>query len=409
MSEIIDIRAREILDSRGYPTLEVDVHLDSGSFGRAAVPSGASTGSHEATELRDGDERYGGKGVLRAVTHVMEDIFEALSGMNAYQQAIIDDVMIDLDGTPQKSRLGANSILGVSLAVARAAADDCGMPLYTYLGGLNATTLPVPMMNIINGGAHANNGLSIQEFMIIPQNYSYFSEGLRQGVDVFHTLKKNLAEAGFSTAVGDEGGFAPPLTSTKEALDFILKAIEKAGYKPGHDVMLALDVAANELYDGSCYHMDGKTMDYHEMIGFYETLSSDYPLLSIEDAFHENDFEAWKALTKTLGHKVQIVGDDLFVTQVKHLKHGIENKLANAILIKPNQVGTVSEMIETIHLAKKHGFKTIMSHRSGETEDAIIADLAVGLNVGQIKTGALSRSDRLAKYNQLLRIEEALQ
>lgn len=408
MTQIIDIRAREILDSRGNPTLEVDVYLESGAFGRASVPSGASTGSHEASELRDKDDRYGGKGVRQAVDHVTHDIFEAVSGMNAYDQAFIDQTLIDLDGTPLKSRLGANSILGVSLAVARAAADDQGVPLYTYLGGLAAKTLPVPMMNILNGGAHAANGLSIQEFMIIPQGYDYFAEGLRRGAEVFHALKNILADTGHGTAVGDEGGFAPTLSSSFEACDFLLKAIEKAGYRPGEDFVLALDVAATELYDNGLYTLDGQRVDADDMIAFYQLLESRYPLASLEDAFAEDDFKAWAALTQTLGDRLQIVGDDLFVTQPQRLAMGIDNGLANAILIKPNQVGTLSETMETIALAKANGYRTVMSHRSGETEDSIIADLAVGLGTGQIKTGSLSRSDRVAKYNQLLRIEEEL-
>lgn len=409
MSSITDIRAREILDSRGNPTLEVDVFLDSGAFGRAAVPSGASTGSHEALELRDQDpQRYGGKGVRQAVHHVTHEIYETLSGLNAYDQGLIDSIMIDLDGTPKKSRLGANSLLGVSLAVARAACDDAGMPLYRYLGGLTATTLPMPMMNVINGGAHANNGLGIQEFMIIPSGSASFSQGLAMGCHVFHTLKNLLSQGGQSTAVGDEGGFAPMLSSTKEAMDFLMKAIEKAGYQPGKDITLALDVAANELYQGGHYHLDGKVFDAPSLVGFYQDLAERYPLVSLEDAFSEDDFQAWALLTQELGSKMQLIGDDLFVTQTQRLEQGIQEKWANGILIKPNQVGTLTETMETIALAKKAGFKTVMSHRSGETEDAIIADLAVGLNTGQIKTGSLSRSDRLSKYNQLLRIEEEI-
>lgn len=409
MSAIVDLRAREILDSRGNPTLEVDVHLESGAFGRAAVPSGASTGSYEATEMRDGDTRYHGKGVLRAIDAVNHEIFDALCGMNGYEQTHIDHALITLDGTPQKSRLGANSLLGVSLAVARAAANDLGVPLYRYLGGLNISKLPKAMMNVINGGAHASHGLSIQEFMIIPQGAPTFAESVRMGAEVFHTLKSILSKRDLSTTVGDEGGFAPPLKGTEAALDILIEAIQAAGYTPGTDMLLALDVAANELYHEGIYHMDGKTYTTDALVVYYETLVKSYPIVSIEDGMQEDDFHGWHHLTKSLGSHVQIVGDDLFVTQKKRLQKGIDDTLANAILIKPNQVGTLTETMDTITLAQSYGMKTIMSHRSGETEDTIIADLAVGLGTDQIKTGSLSRSDRTAKYNQLMRIEEELQ
>jgi enolase len=407
MSAITDIIARQILDSRGNPTIEVDVYLESGAFGRAAVPSGASTGSYEAVELRDGDKSlYGGLGVLGAVDSVNNEIFEAISGMDAYDQRVIDQSMIDLDGTEQKSRLGANSILGVSLAVAKAAADDLGVPFYRYLGGMNATVMPRPMMNVINGGAHADNGLSIQEFMIVPIIDGSFSDKLRMGSEIFHSLKKVLCEKGLVTAVGDEGGFAPKLVGGADsAFDLMLIACSKAGYKAGEDVAFALDVAANEIFVNGLYTVDGKSYDRGEMVDYYDSLCSRYPIISIEDPMSEDDFEGWKAMTTRLGEKIQIVGDDIFVTQKNRLLKGIDSGLANAILIKPNQVGTLTETIETIRIAHAGGFKTVMSHRSGETEDVTIADLAVGLGVAQIKTGSLCRSDRIAKYNQLLRIE----
>ncbi|HUX78467.1 MAG TPA: phosphopyruvate hydratase [Alphaproteobacteria bacterium] len=411
MSIIVDILAREILDSRGNPTVEVDVELESGARGRAAVPSGASTGKHEAVEKRDGDkERYNGKGVLDAVQAVNDEIYESLCGEDAQEQLLIDQQLIDLDGTEDKSRLGANALLGVSLAVARAAAADEGIPLYRYIGGLYAHVLPIPLMNIINGGAHADNPIDFQEFMIVPVGAPNFKESLRWGAEVFHALKHNLSEAGFNTNVGDEGGFAPALPSTRSALDFIMKSIETAGYKPGEDIVLALDVAANEFYRAGRYHLSGenKILDADELVAFYQELVEAYPIHSIEDGMAEDDWNGWKTLTDALGERIQIVGDDLFVTNPLRLAEGIEKGVANSILIKVNQIGTLTETIQTIDLAHRSGYTTIISHRSGETEDSIIADLAVALNCGQIKTGSLSRSDRLAKYNQLLRIEEAL-
>jgi len=411
MSHITDILGREILDSRGNPTVEVEVELESGAKGRAAVPSGASTGKFEAVEKRDGDpERYNGKGVLEAVQAVNDEIFDAICGMKAQEQMLIDQTLIDLDGTPNKERLGANALLGVSLAIAHAAAKEEGLPLYRYIGGIYAHVLPVPLMNIINGGAHADNPIDFQEFMIVPFGAPTFSESLRCGTEIFHALKKNLSEAGFSTNVGDEGGFAPALPSTKSALDFIIKSIETAGYKPGKEVGIALDVAASEFYRDGRYHMkgEGKVLNPEELVTFYQDLVRNYPILSIEDGMAEDDWEGWHALTQALGDDIQLVGDDLFVTNPLRLAEGIQKGVANSILIKVNQIGTLTETIQTVDLAHRSGYSTIMSHRSGETEDATIADLAVALNCGQIKTGSLSRSDRLAKYNQLLRIEEEL-
>ena len=411
MSAIIDIHAREILDSRGNPTVEVDVVLESGVMGRAAVPSGASTGAHEAVELRDGDKgRYGGKGVLKAVESVNGEIYDALSGMDAEDQVVLDKTMIDLDGTPNKARLGANAILGVSLAVAKAAAEEAGLPLYRYVGGAFASVLPVPMMNIINGGAHADNPIDIQEFMIMPVGAPTCADAIRMGSEVFQALKKQLKDAGHNTNVGDEGGFAPNLKSAEQALDFIMQAIEKAGYKPGDDVALALDSASTEFFKNGKYEMEGakKSFDQKAMVKFYAKLLKSYPILSIEDGFAEDDLEGWEMMTDELGGKVQLVGDDLFVTNPARLAMGIEKGLANSILVKVNQIGTLSETLEAVDLAHKSGYTAVMSHRSGETEDSIIADLAVATNCGQIKTGSLSRSDRLAKYNQLIRIEEEL-
>jgi enolase len=409
MSAITDIRAREILDSRGNPTVEVDVTLESGAKGRAAVPSGASTGTHEAVELRDGDKkRYGGKGVKKAVEGVNGEIFDALSGFDAADQAGLDRALIELDGTENKARLGANAVLGVSLAVAKAASSDLGLPLYRYVGGVEATTLPVPMMNVINGGVHADNPIDIQEFMIVPVGAPSVTEAVRWGAEVFHALKSALKDKGHNTNVGDEGGFAPNLKSAEEALSFILRAIEAAGYKPGEQVALALDPAASEFCRDGKYKMEGKTLDSGQMVKFYEGLVAKYPILSIEDGVAEGDLTGWIELTKALGKKIQLVGDDNFVTNPKRLAEGIKQGVANAILIKLNQIGTLSETLETIALARRNGYGTVISHRSGETEDSTIADLAVGTNAGQIKTGSLSRSDRLAKYNQLIRIEEEL-
>ena len=411
MSAIIDITAREILDSRGNPTVEVDVTLDSGAMGRAGVPSGASTGTHEALELRDGDKaRYLGKGVQKAVDAVNGEIFDALSGLEADDQVHLDQVMIDLDGTANKGRLGANAILGVSLAVAKAAADDLGQPLYRYVGGVYARTLPVPQMNIINGGAHADNPIDFQEFMILPVGADSFADAVRMGSEVFHHLKKQLKDAGHNTNVGDEGGFAPNLKSADEALGFITKAIEVAGYKPGEDIVLGLDSAATEFYKKGKYALEGegKSLDSAGMVKLYEELCSRYPIISIEDGMSEDDWEGWKALTDSLGKKVQLVGDDLFVTNPERLSDGISRGVANAILVKVNQIGTLSETLEAVERAHRAGYRAVMSHRSGETEDATIADLAVATNCGQIKTGSLSRSDRLAKYNQLIRIEQNL-
>ncbi len=411
MSVILDIKARQILDSRGNPTVEVDVFLEDGAFGRAAVPSGASTGAYEAVEARDGDKKsYNGKGVLKAVNAVNHEIFESLSGMDALDQRNIDLDLIELDGTENKSRLGANAILGVSLAVARAAADSVELPLWQYLGGVNSHILPTPMMNILNGGAHANNGLDVQEFMIMPIGASCFSESLQMGVEVFHSLKSELTKKGLSTSVGDEGGFAPAINSSIEALDFISKAIEKAGLSLGKDIVFSLDAAASEFYKDGKYHLLGekKVLTSEQMINMWHELTSNYPIISIEDPLNEDDWSAFNQLTAMIGNRVQIVGDDLFVTNAKKLKRGIEEKSANAILIKVNQIGTLTETFTAISLAQKSGFGVIISHRSGETEDYFIADLAVASNAGQIKTGSLSRSDRLAKYNQLLRIEEEL-
>ncbi|MFN0044649.1 MAG: phosphopyruvate hydratase [Alphaproteobacteria bacterium] len=411
MSGIADLKAREILDSRGNPTVEVEVVLESGAMGRAAVPSGASTGAHEAVELRDGDKaRYGGKGVLKAVAAVRGEIFDAVSGLDAQAQAALDEALIALDGTPNKSRLGANAILGVSLAAAKAAAAEAGMALYRYIGGAHARTLPVPMMNIINGGAHADNPIDLQEFMIMPVAAATMADAVRVGAEVFHALKAALDEAGHGTNVGDEGGFAPNLKSAEDALDFIMRAVERAGYRPGEQVVLALDAASTEFFKGGKYVMagEGKTVDAAGMVRFYEGLVAKYPIASIEDGMAEDDFAGWKALTDALGKKVQLVGDDVFVTNPARLSDGIAKGVANAILIKVNQIGTLTETLEAVERAQRAGYRAVMSHRSGETEDTTIADLAVATNCGQIKTGSLSRSDRLAKYNQLLRIEEEL-
>jgi len=412
MSEIVDVYAREILDSRGNPTLEVEVFLESGGFGRAAVPSGASTGEREAMELRDGDKsRYLGKGVLKAVDNVNSIIAEEVIGMEAEDQVGIDMKMIELDGTEFKTNLGANAILGVSLAVAKAAADEAGQPLYKYIGGANARELPLPMMNIINGGAHADNNVDIQEFMIMPAGASCFKEALRMGAEIFHALKGVLKSKGYNTAVGDEGGFAPNLKSNEEALEVIMEAIVKAGYKPGEDVLLALDVASSELFKDGKYTLENETHKVKspvEMVDFYENLVNKYPIISIEDGMAENDWDGWKLLTDRLGKRIQIVGDDLFVTNPKILKEGIQKGIANSILIKLNQIGTLTETLEAIEMAKRAGYTTVISHRSGETEDTTLADLAVAVNSGQIKTGSLCRTDRVAKYNQLLRIEDEL-
>jgi len=410
MTAIVDIVAREILDSRGNPTVEVDVRLEGGSFGRAAVPSGASTGAHEAHELRDGSARYGGKGVRKAVDAVNGEIFDAISGMDAEEQVRIDKVMCALDGTPNKSRLGANAILGVSLAVAKAAAVASGLPLYRYLGGPKAQALPVPMMNIINGGAHADNPIDFQEFMIAPVGAPSFSEGLRFGAEIFHALKKALKDAGHNTNVGDEGGFAPNLKSADEALSFIMRAITNAGYRPGEQIGLALDSASTEFFTKGKYVLEGegKSLDAGGMTRFYEDLCKRYPIVSIEDGMAEDDWAGWEQLTKALGDRVQLVGDDLFVTNTSRLKEGVARGVANAILVKVNQIGTLTETLDAVETAHRAGYRSVMSHRSGETEDATIADLAVATNCGQIKTGSLSRSDRIAKYNQLLRIEEEL-
>jgi len=411
MSAIVEIRGREILDSRGNPTVEVEVELESGATGRAAVPSGASTGAHEAVELRDGDKkRYGGKGVLKAVGAVNGEIMDLLSGLNALDQIKIDRAMIELDGMPNKGRLGANAILGVSLAVAKAAANESGLPLYRYVGGSQASLLPVPMMNIINGGVHADNPIDIQEFMIMPVGTDRFSEALRMGSEVFHALRAQLHDAGHNTNVGDEGGFAPNLATADEALSFIMKSIEKAGYRPGEDVMLALDPASTEFFKKGKYELEGegKSLDAGGMVEYYANLVAKYPIVSIEDGMAEDDMAGWKLITDKLGKKIQLVGDDLFVTNPKRLADGIKGRLANAILIKVNQIGTLTETMEAVAMARHAAYGAVMSHRSGETEDSTIADLAVATNCGQIKTGSLSRSDRLAKYNQLLRIEEQL-
>ena len=411
MSTIIDIHAREILDSRGNPTVEVDVTLEDGTMGRAAVPSGASTGAHEAVEKRDGDKsRYMGKGVLDAVESVNGEIADALVGFDATEQEAIDGAMIELDGTDNKARLGANAILGVSLANAKAAADYVGQPLYRYVGGTAARVLPVPMMNIINGGEHADNPIDIQEFMIMPVSADNIREAVRMGSEVFHTLKKELSAAGLSTGIGDEGGFAPNLSSTRDALDFILKAVEKAGYAPGGDIMLALDCASTEYYRNGKYEMkgEGASLSSDENVAYLQALVSDYPILSIEDGCAEDDWDGWKTLTEVLGDRVQLVGDDLFVTNPERLARGIAEGSANSLLVKVNQIGTLSETLAAVDMAHRARFTSVMSHRSGETEDATIADLAVATNCGQIKTGSLARSDRLAKYNQLIRIEEML-
>lgn len=410
MTAIVDIHAREILDSRGNPTVEVDVALESGAFGRAAVPSGASTGTHEAVELRDGGERYGGKGVLNAVDAVNGEIFDTLSGLDADDQLAIDRMMTELDGTANKGRLGANAILGVSLAVAKAAAENSGLPLFRYVGGAHARTLPVPMMNIINGGEHADNPIDIQEFMVMPVAADSMADAIRIGAEIFHALKKGLSDAGHNTNVGDEGGFAPDLASAEAALDFIMKAVEGAGYKPGEEIMLALDCAATEYYADGKYNMagEGKVLDSDAMVKYLADLAARYPIFSVEDGMSEDDWDGWVALTGEIGGKVQLVGDDLFVTNPTRLCDGIERAAANSILVKVNQIGSLSETLETVEMAHRAGFKAVMSHRSGETEDSTIADLAVATNCGQIKTGSLSRSDRLAKYNQLIRIEEML-
>ncbi|MCZ6512096.1 MAG: phosphopyruvate hydratase [Alphaproteobacteria bacterium] len=411
MSAITDIEGREILDSRGNPTVEVDVTLETGAFGRAAVPSGASTGAHEAVELRDGDAaRYGGKGVLNAVHAVNNEIFEALSGLDADNQEHLDSLLVDLDGTPNKARLGANAILGVSLATAKAAAEDAELPLYRYVGGSNARTLPVPMMNIINGGAHADNPIDIQEFMIMPVGADDIADAVRVGAEVFHALRRQLSDAGHNTNVGDEGGFAPNLQNADEALGYILKAIEVAGYKPGDDVYLALDAAASEFFADGVYNLsgEGKKLGSPEMAAYLKDLCDRFPIISIEDGMDEDDWEGWRTLTELLGDRIQLVGDDLFVTNPTRLRDGITKGVANAILIKVNQIGTLSETLETVETAHTAAYRAVMSHRSGETEDTTIADLAVATNCGQIKTGSLSRSDRLAKYNQLLRIEDQL-
>lgn len=415
MSTIQSIHARQILDSRGNPTVEVDVRTENGFLGRAAVPSGASTGSHEAVELRDDDASvYVGKGVLKAVSNVNDLIFPELVGISVYDQNMLDRIMLELDGTPNKGRLGANAILGVSLAVAKAAAQEAGMPLYRYVGGVGANTLPVPMMNILNGGSHADNSIDFQEFMVMPANAPSFSEALRMGTEIFHTLKKVLKSKGMSTNVGDEGGFAPNIPSNEEAIQIILQAIEKAGYRPGEDVWVAMDAAVSEFYDANTkqYHFKKSTGDKltsSEMANYWKDWVNKYPILSIEDGMAEDDWEGWKMHTDTLkDKKTQLVGDDLFVTNVTRLQQGIDQGIANAILVKVNQIGSLTETIDTVNLAKRNAYKNIMSHRSGETEDATIADLAVALNTGQIKTGSASRSDRMAKYNQLLRIEEEL-
>ena len=411
MTAIIDVHARQILDSRGNPTVEVDVLLDDGSFGRAAVPSGASTGAHEAVERRDGDKaRWGGKGVDQAIDAVNDEITDTVLGMDAEDQADLDRAMIELDGTENKGRLGANAILGVSLAVAKAAAEARGLPLYRYVGGVSAHVLPVPMMNIINGGEHADNPIDFQEFMIVPVGASSLLEAVRCGSEIFHTLKKGLSEKGLSTSVGDEGGFAPNIGSTTEALDFIMASVEKAGYRPGDDVMLALDCAATEFFKHGKYDIsgEGRILDSHEMADYLADLTRRYPIFSIEDGMAEDDWAGWKALTDLVGDKVQLVGDDLFVTNPKRLKKGIADGVANSLLVKVNQIGTLTETLEAVSMAQRAGYTAVMSHRSGETEDSTIADLAVATNCGQIKTGSLARSDRLAKYNQLIRIEEEL-
>lgn len=414
MSVIVDIRAREILDSRGNPTVEVEVLTENGIMGRAAVPSGASTGKYEAVELRDNDKsRFLGRGVLNACNNIDDKIREALIGEDVFEQRYIDDIMIELDGTENKSLLGANAILGVSMAVAKAAAEESGQSLYRYVGGVNAHVMPVPMMNILNGGSHADNSIDFQEFMIMPLGADLFSEGLRMGVEVFHQLKTVLKSKGYSTNVGDEGGFAPNIKSNEEAIEIVLKAIESAGYKPGIDIMIAMDAAASEFYneEEKLYHFHksgGKKLSSDEMVDYWASWVDKYPIFSIEDGLHEDDWSGWSKMTKALGNRIQIVGDDLFVTNTKRLQKGIETEAANSILIKVNQIGSITETIDAVNLATRNGFTSVMSHRSGETEDTTIADLAVALNTGQIKTGSASRSDRIAKYNQLLRIEEEL-
>lgn len=411
MSAIIDIHAREIMDSRGTPTVEAEVVLQSGAFGRAAVPSGASTGVHEAVELRDGDKkRFGGKGVLKAVENVNDKIYDALAGLEAEDQIEIDRTMIDLDGTENKGKLGANAILAVSMAVAKAQAEEAGLPLYRYLGGTMARTLPVPMMNIVNGGKHADNPIDIQEFMIMPVSAESVKEAIRMGAEIFQTLKKNLKAAGHNTNVGDEGGFAPNLKSAEEALSFIVKSISDAGYKPGDDVVLAIDAASSEFYENGKYEMKGEGKSYTnaQMVEFYKGLCDKFPIFSIEDGMAEDDWEGWKMLTDALGDKIQLVGDDLFVTNPKRLAMGIEKGVANSILVKVNQIGTLTETMKAVDLAQRNKYTAVLSHRSGETEDTTIADIAVATNCGQIKTGSMSRTDRMAKYNQLIRIEEEL-
>ena len=411
MSAIVDIVGREILDSRGNPTVECDVLLESGVMGRAAVPSGASTGSREAIELRDGDKgRYLGKGVLKAVEHINTEISEAVLGLDASEQAFLDRTLIDLDGSDNKSRLGANATLAVSMAVARAAAEESGLPLYRYFGGSGSMQMPVPMMNVINGGAHANNNLDLQEFMILPIGAPSFREAVRYGAEVFHALKKIIHDKGMSTAVGDEGGFAPSVASHEAAIQLILEAIERAGYTPGEQIALGLDCAASEFYKDGKYHLEGEglTLSAQEWTNVLSTWCDKYPIVSIEDGMHEGDWDGWKHLTEALGNKVQLVGDDLFVTNTKILREGIDRRIANSILIKINQIGTLTETFAAIEMAKRAGYTAVISHRSGETEDSTIADIAVGTNAGQIKTGSMSRSDRIAKYNQLLRIEEDL-
>jgi enolase len=414
MSLIESIHARQILDSRGNPTVEVDVVTESGAFGRAAVPSGASTGTHEAVELRDGDKKkYLGKGVLKAVENVNTKIAAEVVGFDVFEQSLLDKIMIELDGTPTKGKLGANAILGTSLAIAKAAAMEGGMPLYRYIGGVNANTLPVPMMNILNGGSHADNSIDFQEFMVMPVKADTFSESLRMGTEVFHTLKKVLHDKGLSTNVGDEGGFAPNIASNEEAIEVVLKAIEKAGFKPGEDIFIAMDAASSEFYDAKTKtytfkKSDGKKLKSDEMVDYWAKWAKKYPIISIEDGMGEEDWDGWKKLTDKIGDKVQLVGDDLFVTNVQFLQKGIDMGVANSILVKVNQIGSLTETINAVNLAKRNSYKSIMSHRSGETEDSTIADLAVALNTGQIKTGSASRSDRMAKYNQIIRIEEEL-
>ncbi|SFE93934.1 phosphopyruvate hydratase [Alteribacillus iranensis] len=410
MGMITDVYAREVLDSRGNPTVEVEVYTETGAFGRALVPSGASTGEYEAVELRDGGDRFMGKGVLQAVENVNEEVAPEVVGMDVTDQTGIDEMLIQLDGTDNKENLGANAILGVSMAIAHAAADEVGVSLYEYLGGFNAKTLPVPMMNILNGGEHADNNVDIQEFMVMPVGAENFPQAIRMGTEIFHHLKKVLKDKGYNTAVGDEGGFAPNLGSNEEALQTLVEAIEKAGYKPGEEVMLAMDAAASEMYENGKYHLKGEgvTKSADEMIEFYKQLTEKYPIVSIEDGLDENDWDGWKKLTDSIGDQVQLVGDDLFVTNTNKLSQGIEKGVGNSILIKVNQIGTLTETFDAIEMAKRAGYTAVISHRSGETEDATIADIAVAVNAGQIKTGAPSRTDRVAKYNQLLRIEDEL-